>query len=164
MKFPGLGIPMQDKVPIYLALLFALTVLVMILFKIPTVLTSWEDAARFQKEFRIGIAGIIFFAIIAIWVYIHRREYRRIERFRLGILFMLFFFNPVFSFISLAITSNGFKESPAVLGSEQLYKGLDEIQFFIFISVVIGTIIWFARRRSQATKIENPESAGEQLF
>ena len=164
MKLPGSGIPMRDKIPMYFVLLFALTVAVMVIFKIPAVLTSWEDASRLQQEFRIGVAGLIFLVIVGFWVVTHRAQYHQMDRIRLGFLFVAFFFNPIFSFIRLAITSDGFKASPAVLGNEQLYTRLDEIQFYLFLAMAIGALIWYFKRRALATKLENPESIGEHLL
>ena len=163
MKLPRLGIPMQDKVPMYLARLFALTTLVMVIFQIPVVLNSWEDAANLQRKFRISIAGMIFFVMVAYWVFTHRSQYLRKDRIQLGFLFMAFFFNPILSFINLAITSDGFKDSPVVLGNEQLYLMLDDIQLYIFAALGIGSVIWFARQKSQANNLDNPDSAGEHV-
>lgn len=161
MNLPGLGIPMRDKIPMYLVLLFALTIAVMVIFKIPSVLTSWEDAARLQQKFRIGVAGLIFLVIVGYWLITHRAQYHQIDRIRLSFLFMAFFFNPIFSFISLAITSDGFKASPAFLGNEQLYMRLDDIQFYLFMSMMIGALIWYFKQRALTTNLESPESAGE---
>ena|SRR5688572_14148960 len=149
MKLPGLGIPMQDKVPAYLALSFFLVMLAMILLNFPPVLQEWGgDMRLFAHEFRTGIVGIIFFLIIAIWVYFHRDYYRqnKSERMRVIALFFAFFFNALSSFVVLGITSNGFKINPeSVEANLRLYHTLHDIQFYVFITVAVVLILWFVR-------------------
>ncbi len=128
----------------------------------PPVLKGWEgDTHRFVRNFRTGLAGLAFLIVVPMWVYFGRGHYQEVKKnlVRYGGLLFVLFYTSLSQFLILGIASDGFKISPAASPERmEVFNGLSDIQFYVFVIIAIIFIFYMVRRKNRGSEATaNPD-------